>query len=85
MEDHPRFGSGQLVGQLGREMKVKLKVKLKAESSAEGLKLTANIVDVLNSMAQSMNRMADSLESLDSTTKEISKNVQAMAAKILES
>jgi methyl-accepting chemotaxis protein len=56
-----------------------------AESSAAGLKLTANIVDVLNSMAQSMNKMADSLESLDSTTKEISKNVQAMAAKILES
>jgi hypothetical protein len=37
MEDHPRFGSGQLVGQLGREMKVKLGAKLANQLNSDPL------------------------------------------------
>lgn len=53
--------------------------------SAEGLKLKATIAEALTTIAQSMSRIASTLESLDATTKETSKNLKAIAEKILKS
>jgi hypothetical protein len=37
MEDHPRFGHNQLVGQLGRETKTKLTEKLVSDLNSDPL------------------------------------------------